>query len=210
MANLGDMKAKIQAELAVATTVLDPIDAIREAIDFWQDRPLFFNQLADTSSTTTTAGTANYAIPSNVQRILHVQLSWGGQNKQPLIRREWDWYLEVSRDGVLQAVPSGFYAIWDEQIWLWPTPSQAALPIEFYGTEQLTPYPLTNDSDDNAWTNEGRMLIRHWAKGYLYEHTLGNPALAGRMYASAEREYRRLAGRSNAYLGRGEITPTMF
>lgn len=210
MANFGDMKARIRSDLSVSTTTLDPTDAIHDAVDYWQDRPLYFNQLRDVSSTTLVAGQPNYAIPANVQRISHMRLNWGGENTQPLIRRDWDWYIEVSRDGVLQAVPSGFFAIFDEQVWLWPTPSQGGLPLEFYGVERLTPYPLTNDSDENAWTNEGRLLIAHWAKGYIYEHELGNPGLASRMYASAEQHYVRLAGRSGAYVGRGETTPTMF
>ena len=157
MATFGQLRDEIagllkQTRNGNLTTEID--QAINDAIAFHKTRRFEFN---DGSATIpTVAGVAAYDLPADFDSITHARLNWGGNNFTKLWKRSWGWYLRVTEDaGDLRATPSSHYALRENQIYLYPTPS-GVFTLELYYIAKLDPTPFTESDQQNAWTNEGR------------------------------------------------------
>ena len=211
MATFAQLRSEIARLINVGTTGNNNTEidqAINDAIDFHSTRRFDFND--GFNSFPTVAGTANYDLPSDLLAITHAQLFWGGSNFTTLKKRNWSWYLRVNQDASqLRAVPSTYYAIRDQDIYLYPTPS-GAFTVELYYVKQLTPSPLSADDDQNAWTNAARLLIRSRALYDLYTNKLHLADKATAALGFEQDALDLLTRRSAMNLGQQELTPMEY
>lgn len=95
------------------------------------------------------------------------------------------------------------------QLRIWPTPANATgYPIRVYGHYRLTPYPLVNSTDANAWTSIAKNLIRYTALKRLFVTPIRDTTQMQLMeaagvreleYLRRETEQRKRKGRMRAY-----------
>jgi len=211
MATFGELRGEIAGLLKQTNNGLlntEISQAINDAVDFHQARRFDFND--GFASFPTVADTAAYDLPADLVGITHARIAWSNNNFTKLYKRNWDWFLRATESaGDLRATPSSHYAIRQQQIHLYPTPS-SAFTIELYYAAKLDPTPFTQDDQENAWTNDARLLIRTRALYDLYLNKTQQPD-----YASAQLQFERDAldrlMRSAAMnLGQQDLTPFEF
>jgi len=126
---------------------------INSAIAFYEKRRFWF--LEGRTSTYTVDGQEYYALPDDFRDDDSLVVNASGTT-YPLIKRPYSvlesWYTQSTSKGT----PSD-YAIYDEQIRLYPIPNGAYQMTLSYYKELPT---LSAASDTNAWMTEGEGLIR--------------------------------------------------
>ena len=187
MADFGELTREISGLLLQSNNGLVDTEikqAINDAIDFHQTKRFDFNDGEDVI--TTAAGVDNYALPSDFHAVTHARLDRGGALFQPLNYRSWEWFLEATSNGstTTRNFPTDF-VIRGRRLYLFPTPTNG-LPLELYYIRKLAPFPLSNDDDQNAWTNEARLVIRSRALYDLYLNQAQQPD-----HASAQLQFER-------------------
>lgn len=210
MATFGELRAEV-LRLARQTNngdlVIEAKQAINDAIQWHNTRALEFNQ--GTSSIATVEGQPAYDFPSDMEQITNAQLFWGGQNFTTLIKRNWQWYLDVNQDAAnLRSVPSTYYAVFNKQIFLYPTPSAATSRIDLYYTIKIP--DLVNDDDTNAFTENARLLIRSRALYDLFSNRLMLADQAAVAKKFEDWELTRLTDITAANLGSDLLQPYQF
>lgn len=163
MADYSTLRTRIIDELANdgALTTAQVNYAIADTIKVYERRPFWFNQTTGTFSTV--ANQENYtsadltAIPDIVQ-IIASTLTYNSikYSLKPLD------YLTIddSQDGSVVTRPE-YFAYYAESIRLYPIPDQVYTVTLSY-IQRFT--ALSDDTDENAWTNEAEELIRQGAK----------------------------------------------
>ena len=210
MATFGELRSEILRMVKQTQNgdlVEDVNNAINDAIAWYAVRALEFNE--GFSTILTVDGTPDYAYPSDLSSITHAQLFWGGQNFTTLIKRNWQWYLDINQDASnLRSVPSTYYATHRQRIFLYPTPSSATARIDLYYLVKID--PLVNDDDSNVFTENARLLIRSRALWDLYSTRLQNPDQAAIATSMEQNEFTRLASLAEANLGADTLEPFRF
>jgi len=112
----------------------------------------------------TTLGTYTYRLEPRTEQYLD-QVDWGN-----------DFWSGYPTD----------YSFWNGQIRLFPPP-QGGLPVTVKGTAILTPQPLTNDTDTNAWLTSAEELIRTRATRQIYGRYIRDPEQYA-LYTQLEKE----------------------
>lgn len=181
--------------------------AINDAIAWYAPRALEFNE--ETSTILTVDGQAAYDFPDDLGVITHAQLFWGGQNFTTLIKRNWQWYLDINQDASnLRSVPSTYYTVYKRQLYLYPTPSSAQSRIDLYYTVKID--PLVGDDDTNVFTDEARLLIRSRALWDLYSNRIQEAGKAQTAKQFEQVEYSRLTDIAAGNLGSDLLEPFRF
>ena len=208
MATFGELRIEIAG--IVKQTINGLLDteikqAINDAIKYHGVRRFEFTDGFDTIATV--AGTPDYPLPADFLAITHAQMFWGGSNFTTLKKRNWSWYLKVNQDASqLRAVPSTYYALRAERIYLYPTPSDT-FTVELYYIRELQPAPLVADGDMNEWTVDARVLIRQRALWDLYLNKTQQKDYALNASIQEADELERLARQMSFNLGQQELTP---
>lgn len=96
-----------------------------------------------------------------------------------------------------------------EEFRLYPLPS-AIVPIFIEGYGKLTPYPLVNDADTNAWMTTGERLIRAKAKAILLKEVVRDYGEATVLEAIATDIQTLLEGETALRIGTGSVRPTQW
>ena len=210
MTTLGALRTEMNRMLRQTSNGVidtDINDAINDAVRYHQDRAFDFNE--GFAAIQTVDGTPDYDLPSDLGRINEAQLFWGGQNFTVLTKKNWRWYLYVNQDAsALRAVPSVYYAVNRQKIFLYPTPSAQQTRIELFYTLQ---YPdLVQDDDTNDWLVNARLLIRSQALFYVYLNRLQQADHATNQQTIVTTELNRLYRRANGRLGSDYLTPYEF
>lgn len=182
--------------------------AINDAIAFYEFEPFAFNQAVDTSITTAD-GAESYPLPPRTLVVQHAEISWGGANLRRMTERSFEWYRRATEGAEVKGTPSVYYALYDDRIWLYPTPN-GAYPITLYVIERLAEVPLAADADQNAWTNDARPLIKARAKYLLYAHTVQNPSWAEVMALEEQSQLRNLRAKYGKRLSGRCLEPAVF
>jgi hypothetical protein len=144
-------------------------NAIDLSIAHYESIPWWFMEVQDTD--TTVDGTEYYDLPSNMastEITLTIEVS---NNTYPLIKRHFqlleDYFV---KSNIFKGYPTD-YAIWKQQIRLYPVPNGAyTLTRNYY---QKLGAPTAGNS--NNWTTDGEMLIRarsEWQLHSLRYHDL--------------------------------------
>jgi len=179
--------------------------AINDAIVYHSVRRFPFTDGAD--NIFTTAAVPDYSLPTDFLSITHAQMFWGGSNFTTLKKRNWSWYLKVNQDASqLRSVPSTYYALRDQRIYLYPTPSDT-FQVQLYYIRKLLPSPLVADGDMNEWTVDARVLIRQRALWDLYLNKTQQKDYALNASIQEADELERLARQMSFNLGQQELTP---
>lgn len=210
MTTLSELRTEIAVLVKQRTNgTLDSIidQAINDAVTFHSARALDFNEGFDTIATV--SGQPSYPLPLDLERINDAQLFWGGQNFTTLIKRNWRWYLRVNQAAsTLQATPSTYYAVNQQNIFLYPTPSNEQNRIELYYTLKFD--PLVGDDDTNDMLQNARLLIRARAMYDIYLNTLQQNDYAANMLVFEQGELERVYRGSTGVIGQQTLEPFFF
>jgi hypothetical protein len=179
-----DMQTAIAGELARSDLTTEIQREINNAITFYGNKAFWFNE-ATMAEITTVQGQRYYPLPSNFAAVLDVLSTLGNytyrlepRTEQYLDQVDWgnDFWSGYPTD----------YSFWNGQIRLFPPP-QGGLPVTVKGTAVLSPQPLMNDSDDNAWLSSAEELIRTRAVRQLYGRYIRDPEQYA-LYTQLEKE----------------------
>jgi hypothetical protein len=179
-----DMQTAIAGELARSDLTTEIQREINNAITFYGNKAFWFNE-ATMAEITTVQGQRYYPLPSNFASVLDVLSTLGNytyrlepRTEQYLDQVDWgnDFWSGYPTD----------YSFWNGQIRLFPPP-QGGLPVTVKGTAVLSPQPLLNDSDDNAWLSSAEELIRTRAVRQLYGRYIRDPEQYA-LYTQLEKE----------------------
>lgn len=92
---------------------------------------------------------------------------------------------------------------------LYPIPN-TVMTIYLEGTTKLTPFPMVNDADTNAWFTDGEQYIRALAKSIFIRDVVKDYSEATVLEAIAEDRKTILLDATNSRFGTGVLTPTQF
>lgn len=166
MTTLATMRNRILDDLMRNDLTSQAESSIKSAIAFYENRRFWFLEQRATASTID--GQEFYGLPSDFldEDVVSITVNnWS----YPLIKRTFktteDWFVKAN---TYKGYPTD-YAIYDEQIRLYPIPNgQYTMTIAYY--KRLT--SLTLETDSNDWLIEGEELIRSRAEWDLYARTL--------------------------------------
>ena len=201
MATLATLKARIADELARTDLTSQIVYAIDDAIRHYETYPWWF--LEAESSSSTADGTAAYALPADFSRIVAATVTESGR-RYPLTAITYEEYRSKQIEETVTKSRPDEYALWAEQISLYPTPD-AVYTLKVNYTKALGA-PATDDAS-NEWTTECEPLIRARAKRELYLHVIRDYEEAAACAADEQQWFVRLYHRSYLQGGSGEIVP---
>lgn len=180
MSTYGQLIAQIKRDIRrddldsdTATNITDTTiqSAIKDAIAKYQSHAFWFLKTS-TTSLSATSGAETISLPSDFVAPLHFRLT--GTNSRWLELTNYT-EIELMRSDLLDQVASRpiFYALYGNNIELYPTPSQS------YTTKLSYIYrlpELTNDADANGWTRdyEGGRLVKIAAEANIWRDRLRN------------------------------------
>jgi hypothetical protein len=178
------MQTAIAGELARTDLTTEIQREINNAIAFYGNKAFWFNE-ASMAQITTVQGQRYYPLPTNFASVLDVLSTLGNytyrlepRTEQYLDQVDWgnDFWSGYPTD----------YSFWNGQIRLFPPP-QGGLPVTVKGTVILSPQPLVNDGDSNAWLTSAEELIRTRAVRQLYGRYIRDPEQYA-LYTQLEKE----------------------
>ena len=179
-----DMQAAIAGELARSDLASEIQREINNAITFYGNKVFWFNE-ATMTAIVTVQGQRYYPLPTNFASVLDVLSTLGNytyrlepRTEQYLDQVDWgnDFWSGYPTD----------YSFWNGQIRLFPPP-QGGLPVTVKGTVILSPQPLVNGGDTNAWLTSAEELIRTRAVRQLYGRYIRDPEQYA-LYTQLEKE----------------------
>lgn len=179
-----DMQAAIAGELARSDLASEIQREINNAITFYGNKAFWFNE-ATMTAIVTVQGQRYYPLPTNFASVLDVLSTLGNytyrlepRTEQYLDQVDWgnDFWSGYPTD----------YSFWNGQIRLFPPP-QGGLPVTVKGTVILSPQPLVNGGDTNAWLTSAEELIRTRAVRQLYGRYIRDPEQYA-LYTQLEKE----------------------
>lgn len=101
------------------------------------------------------------------------------------------------------------YARRGDELRLYPLPN-VVVPVYADGYGKLTPYPLVNDTDTNAWMTTGERLIRARAKAILMKEVIRDYGEATALEAIATDIETQLISETALRIGTGTLEPTQW
>ncbi len=210
MSDFGTMQARIAREVRFAATTtasglgVEIRQAINDAVaDYDQNRFEFNEALWEAIAE---VGRSVYPLPDEFLLVDTFRLTLNGSSYTLLERQHWDWIDRVDTPTSNQGYPA-YYAIYAKQFRLYPSP-QEAFPMRVSGVAALTPAPLVNDTDTNAWMVEGERLVRARAKEILYRDVLHSPEKADIAATVASQQFTELRQHANEFVATGSIAPS--
>lgn len=114
-----------------------------------------------------------------------------------------------SAAGNVNTGPLSIYSRHDVSLRLYPIPS-TIITVNLEGYGRLTPNPLVNDADANAWTTEGERYIRALAKSILLKDVVRDYSEAAVFEAIADDYKTELISQTALRIGTGELQGTLF
>jgi hypothetical protein len=178
------MQTAIAGELARSDLTTEIQREINNAITFYGNKAFWFNE-ASMAAIVTVQGQRYYALPANFASVLDVLSTLGNytyrlepRTEQYLDQVDWgnDFWSGYPTD----------YSFWNGQIRLFPPP-QGGLPVTVKGTVILSPQPLVNAGDTNAWLTSAEELIRTRTVRQLYGRYIRDPEQYA-LYTQLEKE----------------------
>ena len=207
MSTYTDLQNSIQQDLRNRTD-LNAIVLVEvpHRVSYFQTYP-FTPQEATDTSITTVIGTSIYALPATIVEVTGVWFNYSGNQWLPLEKRPIEFINTI--DSIVpptQSLP-GLYALYQEQIRLYPTPNTANV-LKINCTAKVAAPVLGTAS--NFWTNDAFDLIRHavvevMAKSYLHDYELAQQAAADK-----ESELSNLLTRAAQLRTLGQVRPRWY
>lgn len=201
------MQTRIADELHRQNLSSQIIDAINDAIFFYQQEHFFFDEAIDDSSTVTVAGTNLYPGPSDLIEPIKLTLTYNSAETWVLQKRELDWILQMDGSNPPIQGPTTDYCFFAEQFRFWPTPDNA-YPITFYYKQQIP--PPVNPTDQGYWMTTAEAMIRAKAKAILLSQVIRNYQAAQVEEGIAARFFLELKKQTAGKLFTGRTKATRF
>jgi hypothetical protein len=168
MATLADMRSRIQDDIDDPNLASQIDAAIKRSIRYYSTQRFWFN--TKTITFTTVSGTATYgtaqSFPSDVIDIDAVKATVSG-NDFIMPRMTYQEFLELDT-GNINGQPDT-YAIYDESMYIFPTPD-ATYTISMSYHHEFD--ELASDADSNDFTNNVRDLIEARAEWDIYSRII--------------------------------------
>jgi len=192
MANLGEVRQKVLNDLTRTDLASEANDAINEAIKTLSELNNFWFQDSE-GQLTTVAQKSNYnntdGFPEYFSNITYAELIYSGSNLRiPLTKRTFD-YIRDADPGNFYSQPTD-YAIYENQLWLYPSPNLSNYTIRFFNTNLYE--PLEDDSDTNAFTIYASSLVAYEAQKILCLSILRDESQAQRLESNIAQQVKSL------------------
>jgi len=165
MATIDELTTNIINDLAKETEegiTAAVSSAISQSINYYESQPWWFQETQDTI--TTVDGTEYYDLPSDIastEITITIEVS---NNTYPLIKRHFqlieDWFV---KSNIFTGYPTD-YALWKQQIRLYPVPNGAYTVTRNYYQKLGVP----SAGASNSWTTDAETLIQSRAEWLLY------------------------------------------
>jgi hypothetical protein len=168
------MKNRIEGEIARTNLTSQVGDAINTAIAKYARRPWFFNQATATFNTVANQeyyGAADLSDIPNIVKIYAMRVLISDVTRK--VDERPFALLDLRNSTSDYTGPPIIYSYFAQQIRFSPIPDDTRRIDLAYQT-RLTPTPLSNDTDTNAWMTEGEELIRNAAKRDLWANVIRN------------------------------------
>lgn len=185
MGTLADLKARIAGDLVRSDLTAQIAAAIPDAIRVAAASRFHFNEVRGLTFNTV-AGQEFYgsAALADIPYLTAIDACWIVVNGQRRTLRETTTdYLDRLLEGSPTNGEPYLYARHANGIRIHSIPDRV-YPVYIDGLTRFA--PLTDDTQSNAWTDEGEYLIRTLVKAYLNESPIDNPEAADRMFARYE------------------------
>ena len=202
MSTLATMRERTEREIHRGDLNAEIIEAIKTAIQNSEGQRFWFNE---GSTSFTVSQTSFYALPSQVVDVDKITITVNG-DEYPLVERTFDYLEDISvNDDAYVGYPREF-AIYEDRIRIYPTPSDNYLVKMSYLRRFDT---LSASTDTNPWLTHAEKFIRSLAKAELYSHVLHDERKASIQMQSAQQALDSLEMRSGK-LTTGRLRPTEF
>ena len=210
MPTFGELKTRVANKLNLPSTDSASLarigNAINGAIDFYEEKHLWFNEA--TAQFTTTASNPDLTpLPAALPSDYLYEWEQAGlvltENNTKYIIKKITHQDQISIDNSNTESRPRFYTFTREKIYLYPVPDKGYTVDLYY----IKSYPnLTSDSQSNDWTNNADRLIEAKALADMYLDDRHGIDMANRYEQKAEQELRRLQTRSKKGIATGELT----
>lgn len=205
MSDFITMVSRIAAELR-RSNITDQIkNAVNDAIDEAAKTRFYFNEMRGVTFNTV-PGTEYY----DDMGIVEIDAIYYTQNSN-----RYSLYLDNNLeagnagDGNAQSGPPDAYSRQGEQLRLYPIPN-SILPVYLEGYGKLSPWPLVNDTDTNAWMTTGERYIRALAKSIVLKDVIRDYSEAAVLEAIADDQRDKLLSETTTRIGTGVLRPTQW
>lgn len=197
----GSMQTRIEDEIEGGGTALQSQIqlAILSAIKHYSKERWYFTETSTTFSTV--AGTQEYNLPSDFKGMQRVRLTYTSGTFWEIDYHDFDYVNSITTINTVKGPPQ-IYAIWGQQLILYPIPDQVYTVTEYY-EQQLT--ALSNSSDTNAWMVDGEELIRNRAKWDIYSSVIHEASEAAVCKALEQEAYIQLRSSNTQRTVQGRI-----
>lgn len=204
MATLAELKLRIITEINrddLADDLADILGTyIDRSIDFYANSRFWFNEARAVGSFVTGDEYLNLPTGTRILDQLYIII---GSVRYEMLRREMD-QIETLYSVPMTGQPTD-YAIFGDQIRVWPTPNTAWQYIALTVSDVT---PLTDDTSSNYWTNEGQDLIDARTRYLIYRDALRDNDGANNAKVAEDEAYTNLKGKTNRKIGVGRMIPS--
>jgi hypothetical protein len=204
MSGYSDMQTRIADEIARTDLTSQIQLAILSAVRHYAKERWYFTETSTTFSTV--ASTQTYALPSDFKAMERVTLTYPNNSFWDLTYRPFEYIGRITSISTLTGPPQD-YAIYSQQLWLYPIPGDVYTITEYYEQEIAS----LSATPDNAWMVDGEELIRSRAKADIYENVIRD--VPDDVAAARGREadaYAQLRSSSTTRTAQGRVLPQFF
>lgn len=200
-----DMVDRVAAELRRSNMTTEIKSAINDAISEAAKTRFYFNEMRGITFNTV-IGQEFYADQGLVE-IDSLYYKQGGTRYNMYLENNLEANCRADGNQVSGQLTS--YARTGEELRFYPLPNVVvAVYADGYG--KLSPYPLVNDGDTNAWMTTGERLIRARAKAILMKEVIRDYGEATALEAIASDIENQLVGETALRIGTGSVRPTQW
>jgi hypothetical protein len=230
--SLGDLLARIGDDLARNDLSVQIANAVTDAVTFFMSDRFYWNEIGAIQAATPINGVSQQVIHTVAGQYLYTKadlaaipdlfkiddifVTINNSRAIPMSREDFDLLLELISTVVTQGYPFS-YAWGNQGLLLYPIPNNV-YPVSILGGIKLAAPSDPTDST-NVWISEAFGLLRAYAKGLLYTHTIRDPDAAAMMWGGPGELH--LGGEVGAELAKlqretsskraiGRVMPTQF
>lgn len=210
MTTFAIMQARIADEIVRDDLALQIKNAINQAINTWEGERFAFNErryLINTvngqeyydliSPTLLTFAGAAVGTGETVLEFDNITCTVNNM-PYPLTGRTQQWFDRFTTLPTQYKGQPDSYTIYNNQLRIFPIPN-AVFPLNISALARLSPNPLSDDADTNAWMTEGEPLIRQQSKFVIYRDVVrdadGKAAAAEGIQEAQWQLQRKMAGK---------------
>jgi len=200
------MVTRVTSELRRSNLVVEAKNAINDAIAEAAKERFFFNGMRG-QTFNTVPGTEYY----DDLGLTEIDAAWyiQGSTRYNLTPESTLRADERADGNVISSQLERYSRSQDQMIRLYPVPT-TIVPVYLDGYGKLTPYPLVNDADTNAWMTVAERYIRALAKSILLRDVIRDYKESGILNTIAEDYKNELMNETVLRLSTGELKATCF